>query len=45
MPMATPAASNSQTGQWPEASPWLLQAQWLIDMPALASRGISAALK
>jgi hypothetical protein len=35
----------SQTGQQPDASSWLLQAQWLIVVPALPSRFISAALK
>jgi hypothetical protein len=35
----------SQTGQQPEARSWLLQAQWLIVVPALPRRFISVALK
>ena len=45
MPMRTPASSSAQTGQVPEASVWLLLAQWEIVVPAPASRLISSALK
>jgi len=44
-PDSDPASSMSQTGQQPDASSWLLQAQWLMLVFALPRRLISSGLK